>query len=86
MFEIRPDSVLRLDGHEDWVEGVCVSPDGKWILSVSLDDTRRVWDAETGALADTIRVNGHPREVVLRGSRVWVSCQDSTVCGYEFSP
>ena len=35
--------------HEDSVNGAAYSPDGKRILSWSLDKTLRLWDAATGA-------------------------------------
>ncbi|MDD5452680.1 MAG: WD40 repeat domain-containing protein [Candidatus Bipolaricaulis sp.] len=39
----------ELWGHESCAITVAVSPDGRLLLSGSLDETARVWDAETGA-------------------------------------
>jgi WD40 repeat protein/serine/threonine protein kinase len=50
----RP-SVLR--GHTDRVQGLAFSPDGKWLVSGSRDNTIRFWDAATGEPAGTI--TGH---------------------------
>jgi hypothetical protein len=33
--------------HEDWVEAVAFSPDGKWLATGSRDGTVRVWEAAT---------------------------------------
>ena len=34
--------------HDDFVNAVTFSPDGKYLATASLDDTARIWDAETG--------------------------------------
>ena len=40
---------------------VCFSPDGKQLVSGSLDETVRLWDVETGACVKTL--GGHNSEV-----------------------
>jgi len=42
------DCLRVLDGHEDSVESVAISPDGKRIVSGSFDNSVRVWDAASG--------------------------------------
>jgi WD40 repeat protein len=37
-----------LTGHSNWVTSVAYSPDGKHIVSGSLDNTVKVWDSQTG--------------------------------------
>ena len=37
--------VLRvLSGHTDGIHSVALTPDGKWALTGSFDDTARLWD------------------------------------------
>ena len=53
--------VRVITGHEDLVTSVAVSPDGKTIVSGSVDRTVRVWDAQTGAPLRTLQ--GHEYSV-----------------------
>jgi WD40 repeat protein len=46
------------------VEHCAVDPQGRWIVSASVDETLRVWDAETGAFL--------ARFIVLRD---WISAE-----------
>ncbi|MEO5357749.1 MAG: AAA family ATPase [Nitrospirae bacterium YQR-1] len=48
-------------GHSNWVTSVSFSPDGKFIVSGSLDSTVKLWDAATGSLIRTI--SGHSNNV-----------------------
>ncbi len=48
--------LATLEGHEDDVNAVAFSPDGRRIVSGSRDGTLRLWDAETGEAI------GHPME------------------------
>ena len=50
-----------LEGHMNSVYSVMFSHDGRRLASGSLDNTIRIWDAETGALQQTLE--GHTRSV-----------------------
>jgi WD40 repeat protein len=41
--------LCTLNGHADWVSGICFSPDGTRLASCSYDNTVRLWDAHTGS-------------------------------------
>ena len=46
-----------LQGHQDSVESVVFSPDGKQIATASWDNTARVWSVDTGEELQTLQ--GH---------------------------
>ena len=48
---------LTLKGHTGWVSSVAFSPDGKRLVSGSLDKTVKVWDAQTGQ--EILTLKGH---------------------------
>jgi WD40 repeat protein len=51
--------VLR--GHSDWVYHVAWSPNGQRLATASVDQTGRIWDAETGS--ELVVLRGHDDEV-----------------------
>ena len=48
---------MTLEGHSDSVSACGFSPDGRRIVSGSLDSTLKLWDAETGNCAATLEVH-----------------------------
>jgi WD40 repeat protein len=54
--------VRRFTGHEDWVNSVAVTPDGKYVVSGSNDRTVRLWDRATGQ--EVRRFTGHEGRII----------------------
>ncbi len=50
-----------LEGHANWVLSCAISPDGKWALSGSEDNTLKVWDLKMGKCRQTLE--GHANAV-----------------------
>lgn len=48
-------------GHSDSIEGVAISPDGKFVLTGSDDQTARLWDLSTGK--EIVQFTGHKDKV-----------------------
>jgi len=63
---------LTLNGHNDWVDAVVISQDGKKIASGSRDFTVKIWDMKSGKLLHTL--NGHTN---------WVTSVDFSPSGNE---
>jgi len=79
---IMDQSVMTLRGHSDEVHGMAVSPDGKRIVSGSVDKTVKLWDAATGAELMTLR--GHEGEInsvafSQDGKRIVSGSEDKTI-------
>jgi len=50
VWSLDDSSLLRtMHGHTDWVEGMCLSPDGRVLASASGDASMRLWDVASGA-------------------------------------
>lgn len=56
------DTIMRLEGHSDWVRDVTFTPDGEHALSASDDNTARLWDLATGQ--QLLRLIGHTSDVI----------------------
>ena len=55
---LRSQARLTLHGHQDRVQGIAWSPDGRKLATASIDKTAKVWEAETGRELLTFRGHG----------------------------
>jgi eukaryotic-like serine/threonine-protein kinase len=82
----RGQEILSLEGHTGHVNGVAFSPDGKRILTGSMDKTAKVWNAETGQAI--LSLKGHTERVISvafspDGKRILTGSGDTTVKVWE---
>jgi len=40
--------VQQLEGHQDWITSLVISPDGRWLLSTDAEGMAILWDLESG--------------------------------------
>ncbi len=81
--------VLRtLLGHNNWVDALALSPDGKILCSVGWDGAVRFWEFDTGRLIETHHVHTDWVQSAVwsrDGSTLATCSHDSTVCMWRAS-
>jgi WD40 repeat protein len=75
-----------LTGHNNSVNSVAVSPDGRWAASGSGDSTVKIWDLETGKRLASLK--GHSNSVCCvafgpNGTRMFSCSIDTTICQWD---
>ena len=76
----------RMTGHQQLINHVQFSPDGRWLLSASFDKSVQLWDGMTGKFVATFRGHVGPVYQVSwsADSRMFVSgIKDSTLKVWE---
>lgn len=82
LISLADDRIVRqLFGHENVVQDVAFSPDGRRLLSGSNDATAKIWNVQTGECEVTM--TGHTQSIYgvcwsPDGSRVATACYDHT--------
>lgn len=86
--EGEPIAVLerKLEGHEDWVRCLAVSPDGNWAVSGSQDNTLMIWDLATGKRRATLM--GHSAgvqsvKIISKRARIISAAYDRNIRVWE---
>jgi WD40 repeat protein/DNA-binding SARP family transcriptional activator len=80
-WDLRTGGLRILRGHTDLVSGVAFDPDGRRIITTSLDGTIRIWDDTSGETRRTLALHGAAVGVDLQadGWRVAVTHEDGRV-------
>jgi WD40 repeat protein len=73
----RPGPVWS--GHENWVNQIRFSPDGRWLLTASDDETARLWDMETGLPRLSLDASTQVTGIAFseEPTRFWVGIDDT---------
>ncbi len=74
-------SAFTLTGHQDWVQAVAISPDGKWLASGSSDQTVKLWEMATGTLLGSLRHGYVVNAITISSDGAWLASagDDGTV-------
>jgi WD40 repeat protein len=80
------EQLAKLSGHQETVLWAEFSPDGKWIVTSSGDNTARVWDAASGVGITVMK--GHADKVYQArfspdSLRVVTASKDGSVCLWD---
>jgi len=74
---------IGTDGYNQFI-GAAISPDDRWVATANWAGRLAVWSATTGALEDSIPVDGSPERLLFDHARIYVGCLNGTVCVYDY--
>ena len=88
IFDFETEKCLKiLKGHEDSINSVAISPDGKYIVSGSDDETIKIWDIKIEKRLNTLKGhNDYVESVVIStdGNYIVSGSWDNTVKIWDF--
>jgi WD40 repeat protein len=84
------ESALTLTGHGEFVFSLNWLPNGRYLISTSLDDSVRVWDTTTGETINIVRVRqiNDPSQAILSPDRTKIAivADDESVSVWNLFP
>ena len=77
--------VIDIGAHDNLVEGLAATPDGRLVVSASIDGVVRLWDVASGRLLHEVVLDASPSAVAIAsdGKLLVVGCGDGAVHLYE---
>ncbi len=77
--------VVDIGAHDNLVEGVAATPDGRLVVSASIDGVLRLWEVATGRMLQEVLLEASPSAVSIAsdGKLLVVGCGDGGVHLYE---
>ena len=87
--------ITQIDAHGDWINGIGISDDGKFIVSAGGDQAVKLWDANTFALVgepfigtdswiNSVKISSNSKYVISAGDnaaiRIWDILQKRMIC------
>lgn len=84
----QENAIATLKGHKRWIWALATSPDGKYLVSSSIDDELRIWDTSSWQLVNTVKLTSNPRhleftsggQLVTRGRHQPTQTEPYDVC------
>uniref|UniRef100_A0A8C0KMI5 WD repeat domain 36 n=1 Tax=Canis lupus dingo TaxID=286419 RepID=A0A8C0KMI5_CANLU len=66
VLDIETRKIVReFSGHQGQINDLAFSPDGRWLISASMDCSVRTWDLPSGCLIDSFLVDSAPLNVTM---------------------
>ncbi|KAJ8791217.1 hypothetical protein J1605_020657 [Eschrichtius robustus] len=66
VFDIETRKIVReFSGHQGQINDMAFSPDGRWLISASMDCSIRTWDLPSGCLIDSFLLDSAPLNVTM---------------------
>lgn len=88
IWDLKEKIVHTLEGHNDIIRSVVFSPNGKYLLSASVDKTAKLWDVESEVLLLTLEQRDIVNSAVFspNGRQIMTSSYDGSIRIWDFLP